>query len=242
MTPLTHILPHPPNPLSPTVYISALAIAATVLLYYISLRLRRRYPWANPLITVSVALILLLYMLHIPYARYQLGGEMFSYLLGPATIALGVPMYKQGLKLKGSLRNLLLVVLAGSIVGMITAGVVAWLCGASHQVIMSAIPKSVTTPIAIDISEELHGNPTITATMVLISGLLGSVVGPWVLRVTHIVHDHAIGAAIGTSSHALGTATLISQSEVQGSVSSLAMAMAGILTSILAMILAWYWR
>ena len=107
---------------------------------------------------------------------------------------------------------------------------------------MSAIPKSVTTPIAIEASEELHGNPTITATMVLISGLVGSVLGPGVLRSVRIVHDHAIGAAIGTSSHALGTASLIRESEVQGSISSLAMAMAGILTSILAMLLAWYMR
>jgi predicted murein hydrolase (TIGR00659 family) len=218
------------------------AIGITVILYWVSLHLHSRYPWANPLITASAALVLLLYMLHIPYAHYRIGGDMFSYLLGPATIALGVPMYKQGIKLKGSLRRLLVVVLAGSIVGMITAGVVAWMCGASHQVIMSAIPKSVTTPIAIEVSEELHGNPSITAAMVLLSGLLGSVVGPWVLRMAHILHDHAIGAAIGTSSHALGTASLIRQSEVQGSVSSLAMAMAGIVTSVLAMLMARYLR
>jgi predicted murein hydrolase (TIGR00659 family) len=218
------------------------AIGITIVLYWVSVRVQSRYPLANPLITASVALILLLYLVHVPYAHYRIGGDMFSYLLGPATIALGVPMYKQGIKLKGSLRKLLVVVLAGSLVGMITAGVVAWMFGASHEVIMSAIPKSVTTPIAIEASEELHGNPTITATMVLISGLVGSVLGPWVLRSVRIFHDHAIGAAIGTSSHALGTASLIRQSEVQGSISSLAMAMAGILTSILAMLLAWYMR
>ena len=107
---------------------------------------------------------------------------------------------------------------------------------------MSTIPKTVTTPIAIQVSEELHGNPAITAAMVIITGLLGSIVGPIVLRIAHIRHDHALGAAMGTSSHAVGTATLFQTSDAQGSVSSLAMAMAGVITSILAMLLTWWWR
>jgi len=220
----------------------AFAIAITLALYVASLRLQRRYPWANPLMTASVGLILLLYMLHISYAQYRVGGSAFAYLLGPATVALGVPMYKQGIKLKGSLGRLLAVVVVGSIVGMISAGLVAWMFGASHQVIMSTLPKSVTTPIAIQLSAEMHGNPAITAAMVLITGLLGSLVGPTVLRMSNIFHDHAIGAAMGTSSHALGTATLIQRSEVQGSVSSLAMAMAGVVTSIFAMLVTRYWQ
>jgi predicted murein hydrolase (TIGR00659 family) len=220
----------------------AFAIAITLLLYIASLRLQRRYPWANPLMTATVALVLLLYMMHISYAQYRVGGNAFAYLLGPATVALGVPMYKQGLKLKGSLGRLLAVVVVGSIVGMVSAGLVAWMCGASHQVIVSTLPKSVTTPIAIELSSEMHGNPAITAAMVLITGLLGSLVGPTVLRMANIIHDHAIGAAMGTSSHALGTATLIQQSEVQGSVSSLAMAMAGVVTSIFAMLVTRYWQ
>jgi predicted murein hydrolase (TIGR00659 family) len=216
------------------------AIAITLTLYWGSLHVHSRYSWVHPLLSASAALVLLLYLLHIPYSRYRVGGDAFLYLLGPATVALGVPMYKQGLKLKGSLSRLLLVVLAGSVVGMVTAGSVAWLLGASHQIVMSAVPKSVTTPIAIQVSEQLHGNPAITTAMVLISGLLGSIVGPGVLRLAHIFHDHAIGSAIGTSSHAIGTATLLRRSEVQGSVSSLAMAMAGVITSVLAMLLTWY--
>jgi predicted murein hydrolase (TIGR00659 family) len=220
----------------------AFAIGITVVLYWVSLHVHGRYPWANPLITASVALVLLLYVLRIPYSRYRVGGDVFSYLLGPATVALGVPMYKQGIKLKGSLRRLLVVVLAGSIVGMITAGGVAWMFGASREVIMSTLPKSVTTPIAIQVSADLHGNPAITAAMVLLTGLLGSLVGPSVLRIAHIRHDHAHGAAIGTSSHAVGTASLMRHSEVQGSVSSMAMAMAGVITSILAMLVTWHSR
>lgn len=218
------------------------AVLLTLVLYWLSLHIHSRYAWANPLVTACIVLVLVLYLLHIPYASYQVGGNLFSDFLGPATVALGVPMYKQAIRLKGSLRRLLLVVLAGSIVGMVTAGGVAWMLGASRQVVMSAIPKSVTTPIAIEVSRELHGNPAITAAMVLITGVLGSLIGPAVLRLSRILHDHAIGAAIGTSSHAVGTASLIRSSEVQGSVSSLAMALAGVVTSVLAMLLTWFWH
>jgi predicted murein hydrolase (TIGR00659 family) len=218
------------------------AISVTLALYWLSLRLQNRYAWANPLVSASVALVFLLYVLRVPYASYEHGGVAFSYLLGPATIALGVPMYKQGVLLKRSLRRLLIVVLAGSVVGMLTAGLAAWMLGASHQVVMSTLSKSVTTPIAIQVSEQLHGNPMITAAMVLVSGLLGSIVGPSVLRLAHILHDHAVGSAIGTASHAVGTASLFRSSEVQGSVSSLAMAMAGIITAMLATLLSWYWH
>jgi predicted murein hydrolase (TIGR00659 family) len=219
-----------------------LAIAITVLLYWIALRLHRRYTWANPLITSTGALVIGLYALHIPYERYRAGSAFLTYLLGPATVALGVPMYRQGRKLRRSLGRLLLVVLAGTIAGMVTAGGVAWMFGASHEVVASAIPKSVTTPIAIEVCEELHGNPAITVAMVLVTGLLGSALGPFVLRLFSIRHDHAVGAAIGTSSHAIGTASLIRRFETQGSVSSLAMVAAGIFTSILAMVLTWIWR
>jgi predicted murein hydrolase (TIGR00659 family) len=216
------------------------AIVLTLAIYWVALHVHTRFPWANPLASASIALVLVLYALQIPYARYRAGGDLFSYLLGPATVALGVPMYKQAVKLKGSLRRLFVVVLAGSIVGMVTSGVVAWLLGASHEIVMSAIPKSVTTPIAIEVSKELQGDPTITAALVLLSGLLGSMVGPGILRMARILHEDAVGSAIGTSSHAIGTAALIRRSETQGSVSSLAMAMAGVITAVLASLLTWY--
>jgi predicted murein hydrolase (TIGR00659 family) len=219
-----------------------LAIGVTVALYLAALRVQGRWAWANPLITATGAVVAVLVALHVPYARYREGSALLTYLLGPATVALAVPMYRQGMKLKRSLGRLLLVVVAGSVVGMATAGGVAWMLGASHEVVASAIPKSVTTPIAVEVCEELHGNPAITVAMVLITGLLGSAAGPWLLGKVSIRHDHAVGAAVGTSAHAIGTASLIRRFEIQGSVSSLAMVMAGIVTSLLAMLLAWIWR
>jgi predicted murein hydrolase (TIGR00659 family) len=221
---------------------SVLAIAVTVALYWAALRVQGRWAWANPLITATAAVVVVLVVLHIPYERYREGSALLTYLLGPATVALAVPMYRQGIKLRRSLGRLALVVLAGSLVGMATAGGVAWMFGGSHEVVASAIPKSVTTPIAVEVCEELHGNPAITVAMVLVTGLLGSAVGPWLLGMFSIRHDHEVGAAVGTSAHAIGSASLIRRFEIQGSVSSLAMVMAGIFTSVLAMILSWVWR
>src|ERR1700741_288177 len=123
----------------------ALLIVVTAVLYRTSLRLHGRYSWAHSLLFSSVALVILLHAFRVPYDRYRIGGDAFSYLLGPATVALAVPMYKQALRMRGSLKQLLLVVLAGSIVGMLSAGSTAWLLGAPRQVIMSTLPKSVTT-------------------------------------------------------------------------------------------------
>lgn len=218
------------------------AVVVTVAIYLGALRVHRRWLWANPLITGAAALVAVLWALKVPYSRYRVGGDVFTYLLGPATVALAVPMYKQVQVLRKSLGRLMLVVSAGAAVGMVTAAGTAWLMGASHRFVASAVPKSVTTPIAVQVSQALGGDSAITIAMVLLTGLLGAVVGPAMLRLVGIRHEHAIGAAVGTASHAIGTASLIRQSEVQGSVSSLAMVLAGVVTSVLAMGLGWMWR
>jgi putative effector of murein hydrolase len=213
--------------------------ALTVALYGAALRLHARCAWAPPLVSASVALVLALHALGVPYTRYRIGGDIFSYLLGPATVALGVPMYQQAVRLRGALKRLVVVVLAGSAVGMAVAGGVAWACGAPRQIVMSTLPKSVTTPIAIQVSDTLHGNPAITAALVLLTGLLGSVSGPAMLRLARIRHDHAIGSAIGTAAHAIGTSALVRRSEAQSAAAALAMGMAGLITPVLALALAW---
>ena len=218
------------------------AIAITIAVYWVALRVHRRYLWANPLVLGTVLLVLCLYGFHIPFSSYRRGGDIFTSLLGPATVALAVPMYKQMRPMRKALGRLIAVVTVGSIVGMTTAALTVWMLGAPHSLVAAAVPKSVTTPIAVQVAQELGGDPAITVAMVLLTGVLGSAIGPAVLRLAGIRHEHAIGAAIGTSSHAIGTASLIRQSEVQGSVSSLAMVLAGVLTSVLAIGLTWVWR
>jgi putative effector of murein hydrolase len=117
---------------------------------------------------------------------------------------------------------------------MATAGITAWALDAPYRVVMSTVPKSVTTPIAIEISRELHGIPQITIAMVILAGVLGASFGRPLLRLCGVRNSQAIGAAMGTASHGIGTASLVHHSELQASVSSWAMAAAGVFTSLLA--------
>lgn len=220
----------------------SISIGITLAVYWFSLRVHSRFSWAHPLVVACGILMIFLWKAHVPYATYRAGGDVISWFLGPATVALAIPMYRHGYRLRNSLAILALVVFVGSAVGMTTAGLTAYLMGAPRPVIMAAIPKSVTTPIAIEVSRQLHGIPAITVAMVIITGILGSITGPLVLRWISVDDDLAIGAAIGTSSHAIGTASLIRRSELQASVSSWAMAVAGIFTAILASLISYFFR
>jgi len=153
----------------------AVSILLTLLAYLLAMRLHHRWRWIPPFVAAFTPLAILLLLLHEPFAEYNKGGSLLVWLLGPATVALAVPMYRNGRRLSRSLPILALIVLAGSVVGMITAGVTAWLLGAPMNVVMATVPKSVTTPIAIEVCKELNGIPQITVAMVLLAGVWGPV-------------------------------------------------------------------
>lgn len=214
-----------------------LSVIATVACYALALRIHRNWRTFPPIVGACIPIMAMLWLLRVPYSEYNRGGTFLTWWLGPATVALAVPMYRNGLALRGILPKLSLVVLAGSVTGMVTAGGTAWLLGAPLPIIMSTVPKSVTTPIAIEVSRQLKGIPQITIAMVILTGVLGATFGTYLLKLARIRSDRAIGAAIGTSSHGIGTASLIRQSEIQAAVSSWAMAAAGVFTSILGALL-----
>ena len=220
----------------------AFSIGLTVAAYGAALALHRRWRWAPPIVTACVPILAVLLLLREPYADYNRGGSWLTWWLGPATVALATPMYRNGLALRRSLPRLALIVLAGAVVGMVTAGGTAWLLGAPLPVVMSAVPKSVTTPIAIEVSRELGGIPQITIALVILAGVLGATFGPALLRLAGVRDDRAIGAAMGTASHGIGTASLVRRSEMQATVSSWAMAAAGVFTSVLAALLRLFLR
>lgn len=220
----------------------AFGIVLTLGAYIGALALHSRVRWAPPLLTTCGGLVALLALLRVDQRSYQAGGSMVSYMLGPATVALGVPMYKQAKRLKDSLGALGVAIAAGSLVGMITAGATAALLGAPRELVMSAVPKSVTTPIAIEVARQLHGIPEVAAAMALMAGVIGSLIGPELLRSLRIRSDLAIGAAMGTASHGLGTARCVRDSELQASTASLAMALAGVVTSVMAISVPWVLR
>lgn len=220
----------------------AFSILLTFLAYWLGIMLHRRLSWIPPIVVACLPIVAFLLLLHVPYAEYNRGGRLLTWWLGPATVALGYPMFRHGVALRPSLGRLGVVVLAGSIVGMASAGLTAWLLGAPLPVVMSTVPKSVTTPIAIEVSRELKGIPEITIALVILTGVLGASLGAPLLRLLGVRDDRAIGAAIGSSSHGIGTASLIRRSEMQATVSAWAMAAAGVLTSLLATILALFLR
>jgi putative effector of murein hydrolase len=199
----------------------AVSIALTLLAYALAVILHRRWRWLPPIVVACLPIVALLLLVHEPYATYNLGGNTLTWLLGPATVGLAVPMYRNGNVLRRSLPILALIVFVGSVVGMVVAGLTAWLLGAPLPVVMSAVPKSVTTPIA----------------MVILAGVLGASFGKPLLKLVGVRDDRAIGAAIGTGSHGVGTASLVRHSEMQATVSSWAMAAAGVFTSLLAALL-----
>jgi len=220
----------------------AVGIAVTLASYALALRLHRHWRWVPPILAACVPIVALLLLSKESYATYDRAGSLFTWMLGPATVGLAVPMYRNGKVLQKSLPRLALIVLIGSMVGMATAGLTAWLLGAPMPVVMSAVPKSVTTPIAIEVSRELHGIPQITIALVILAGVLGASFGVPLLHLFGVREDRAIGAAIGTASHGVGTASLVRHSEMQASVSSWAMAAAGIFTSLLAGLIALFMK
>ena len=220
----------------------ATSIALTLLAYALAVMLHRRWRWVPPIVAACLPIVALLLLFREPYAVYNRGGNSLTWLLGPATVGLAVPMYRNGRSLRRSLPTLAVIVLAGSVVGMITAGLTAWLLGAPLPVVFSAVPKSVTTPIAIEICRELKGIPQITIAMVVLAGVLGASFGKPILRLAGVRDDRAIGVAIGTASHGVGTASLLRRSEMQATVSSWAMAAAGVFTSLLAALLKLFLR
>ena len=220
----------------------AFSIALTVAAYAAALALHRRWRSIPPIVVACVPIVAALLLLREPYADYNRGGSYLTWWLGPATVALAVPMYRNGLALRRSLPRLALMVLAGTVVGMVSAGVTAWVLGAPLPVVMSTVPKSVTTPIAIEVCQELGGIPQITIALVILPGVLGASFGPALLRLVRVTDDRAVGAAIGSAAHGIGTASLVRRSEMQASVSAWAMAAAGVFTSLLATILALFLR
>lgn len=216
----------------------AVSVALTVACYVVALALHRRWRWLPPILVACLPIVAFLLLDREPYPIYNRGGNLLTWWLGPATVALAVPMYRNGLALRRSLPRLGIIVFCAAVVGMLTAGGTAWLLGAPRDVIVSAIPKSVTTPIAVEVCEELHGIPQITVGMVILAGVLGASIGPLLLRLVGVREDRAVGAAVGSSSHGIGTASLVRHSDMQASVSSWAMAACGVFTSLLAAILA----
>lgn len=211
-------------------------IAITIIAYIVGLRINRRFKLTilNPLIISILLIIGLLSLFNIDYDDYYKGGQYISLLLTPATVCLAIPLYQQLELLKKNLKAVIVGITAGVISSLISIYILAKLLNLSTSLYISLLPKSITTAIGISLSEELGGIPTVTVLSILTTGLTGNLLAEYILRLFRIKSPISKGLAIGTSSHALGTSKALELGRVEGAMSSLSIAIAGILTVLLA--------
>lgn len=215
-------------------------IVLSLLSYWIAVQIRKKFPYPlfNPLLMSALISIAVLSFFHIDFDTYNQGAQMITFLLTPSTVCLAVPLYKQSQILLKHLDAILLSLLSGCLAGMLSITVLCLLFNASHTLLFSLLPKSITTAIAIGVSELIGGNSTMTVGIVIITGIFGAMIAKTVCHIFKINHPVAIGLALGNSAHAIGTAKAIEFGEIEGAMSSLSIVIAGVFTVILAPILA----
>ncbi len=210
-------------------------IAITFATFWLSKFLQRRTGMVlmNPVLLTVAALIALLQLTDISYETYSQGGDYISFWLQPAVVALGVPLYQQLRLIRRQLLPILLSQLAGCVVGLLSVVLVSQWMGAPREVVLSLAPKSVTTPIAMEVSSTLGGIPSLTAAVVVMTGLLGAVFGFTVLRRGRVRSTIAQGLSIGTASHAVGTGAAMEFHRKCGAYAGLGLTLNGIFTALL---------
>ncbi|MCU6761534.1 Holin-like protein CidB [uncultured Roseburia sp.] len=215
-----------------TFFGAALSIAA----YEIALLLKRKFKLAilNPLLISVICVMAVLIICHVDYDTYNEGAKYISYLLTPATVCLAVPLYEQLALLKKHLRAVVCGLLSGIFASLTGILVMSKLFGLNHQMYVTMLPKSITTAIGMGVSQELGGVVTITVASIIVTGILGNVIAEIVFKIFRIKEPIARGLALGNASHAIGTAKALELGAVEGAMSSLAVAVAGLVTVALA--------
>ena len=227
--------------LSTSVFFGALV---TILGYGVGLFLRRKVtnrfiiPWINPLLMAVVVVIIILLVLGVEYDTYFNGAQYVTYLLTPATVCLAIPLYEQLEHLKNNWFAIIIGITSGVIASLTSIMAMAMLFGLSHTQFVTLLPKSITAAIGMGVSEELGGIVTLTVISISITGILGNVIAESVCKIFKIRSPISRGLAIGTASHAVGTMKAMEMGEVEGAMSSLSIAVAGLTTVVGASIFA----
>lgn len=210
-------------------------LAITFGFYFLAKLLQKRTGWLllNPILLTIAVLILFLKTFNISYETYNEGGHLIEFWLKPAVVALGVPLYLQLGAIKKQILPILLSQLAGCFVGVVSVVLIAKVMGASQEIIYSLAPKSVTTPIAMEVTKTIGGIPALTAAVVIFVGLFGAICGFKILHLLKIDSPIAQGLSMGTAAHAVGTSTAMDISGKYGAFASLGLTLNGIFTALL---------
>lgn len=211
-------------------------LTVTLMAYQFGTWLFKRFdcnPIVNPVLTAVLVLVLLLMASKTSYQTYFRGAQFIHFLLGPATVALAIPLYREVAIIRKTFVPIMIALVSGSLAAILSAVGIAWALGGERVLLLTLSPKSVTTPIAMGISEQIGGLPALTAVAVVLTGITGAVIGDMVLNWVRVRDETARGMAFGVASHGIGTAHAMQKSRVTGAFSALAMALNGLLTALL---------
>lgn len=211
-------------------------VTISLIAYLIGVMLKKKFKSGifNPLLISIVVSIAILAIGKVDYETYNEGAKYLSWLLTPATVCLAIPLYEQWSLLKKHYKAVMLGLAAGTVTSLSTVLGLSLLCGLSHKEYVTLLPKSITTAIGMGVSEELGGYVTITVAVIIITGVFGNMFGELICKIFRITEPVSKGLAFGASSHAIGTAKAIEMGEIEGAMSSLAIAVSGVLTVVLA--------
>lgn len=213
----------------------------TVSIYLLTniLYLKYRKTLLNPVLASTAILALILVLGNIPYDTYMMGGSWIGTLLGPAVVALAIPLYKQRDLLFNNMLPILSGIAAGVVVGMASGVLFTQLFRFSEELILTVLPKSLTTPVAMQVASNLGGIPSLAAVFVMVAGFTGYIVGPALLKWLHIDSPIGRGIGLGTSAHGMGTAKAFEYGQQETSMSSVAMTLSAVLGALLGPVAAW---
>lgn len=211
-------------------------MAITLITFIIGVKLKSRFKFAilNPILISFFLVSMILIIFDIDYESYNQGGKYISFLLTPATVCLAIPLYQQLGLLKKNFKAVIIAIIVGVITSLSSILLFSTLLNIDRVIYISILPKSITTAIGVGISEELGGISTITVLSILITGITGNVIGEYICKIFKIKNPISVGLAIGTSAHAVGTSKALEIGEIEGAMSSLSIAIAGLLTVVLA--------
>jgi len=222
---LYHLMSQPLFPLALTVGVFAGAVFVSTC--------TKGYPLANPVLMSVTALILFLSITQIPYERYFAGAQFIHFLLGPATVALAVPLFRHLHRVRTSALPILVGIGAGSASGALSVVLIAWVFGAQEQLAASLVTKSVTAPVSMAIAPQIGGVPSLAAIFSVLTGMIGAAFGPALLDRLGVEDQMHRGVAMGTASHGQGTARILQESEEAGAFSAVAMGLTALAMALL---------
>lgn len=222
---------------------ATIGVVISLIAYEIGMFLKKKTKKAlmNPLLISIVLVIAFLLIFDVKYDSYNQSAKYLSYLLTPATVSLAIPLYQQIELLKKNLGAILLGILSGVLTSLLSILAMSVLFRLSHEEYVTLLPKSITTAIGMGVSEELGGYVTISVAVIIVTGILGNMIGEFVCRCFRIKNSISKGLALGTSSHAIGTARAMEMGQVEGAMSSLAIVVSGLMTVVLASVFAMFY-